>query len=223
MKSPATQLRTLLLAALTIGLVAGATVALRNSGGVRVEGRLGPTPGPNSKGHIDAKRAYLERLALLSPERPAAGLVSMAKLVPAARATSFTAGMNVSAVFVAFPQGGPEALPVIRTIEATVGARAKEFAEVIRSEISSLEEQLHDAPPANRAGLQKSLNDRRAALRSVGPACLCVYAVAVERSTLGELERLSKRPEVLLVDVPRPVTDALAGWELTPILPAATT
>jgi hypothetical protein len=215
-----TQLRALLLAALAIGVVAGAALAYRNdSESVRVVGHLGPTPGPNSKGHVEAKRAYLDRLALLSPERPAAGLVSFARLVTPGGAAMLTKSMDVQAVFISIPQGGPEALPIRGTIEATVAARAKELAEIVRGEIASLETQVRDAQGASKQSLAKALAARKAALVSVGPACRCVYAMAIERSTLGALAQLGKRPEVLLVDVPNPLTDALAGWELTPILP----
>jgi hypothetical protein len=219
----ATQLRVQALLAAAVGLVAATTLTLdADSAAVRVRGRLGPTPGPNSLGHVQAKRAYLERIAAADPDRPAAGLVSFSKLVSARDAKGMADGMEVTVVFVRLPQSEPDALHVMDTLSEAVGAGVNELAEVVRAEITSIEAQLRTAQAAEREELNRSLDERREALGSLTADCLCVYAVAVQETTLGALARLQSRAEVALVDVPEPTTDDLAGWELTPLLPGAT-
>jgi hypothetical protein len=140
----------------------------------------------------------------------------------AAETASLTEGMTVTGVFVRFPAGDAEALRVSGTIAAAVKARGDELTKVVRAEITSLEKEMQSAGGSARERLSKLISERRAALTSIGPNCACVYAIAVEGTTLSALWQLQKDPRVLLVDVPSPVTDTLAGWELTPISPSTT-
>ena len=73
-----TQLRVQAFAAVAVGLVAAAQLSGDPDTTTRIAGRLGPTPGPNATGHVDAKRDYLERKAAESPDDKAAALVSFA-------------------------------------------------------------------------------------------------------------------------------------------------
>lgn len=213
------QLRVLALIAAGVALVAGVVITQRADQGIDILGRLGPTAGPDSTGHVRAQRAYLEQAAAAAPGRPAAGLVSMARLVTAAEASTLVDGMTPTAVFVRFPDSDPEVFLLTKTITETLETRAGELADAIRSEISGLEAQLRDASGGQRALLETSLTQRRRALEQTRPECACVYALGVEGATLAELAALARRAEVLLVDVPRPVVADLKGWELNPILP----
>lgn len=215
------QLRFLALAAAAIGLVAGSVITQRaDDGGIEVRGRLGPTAGPNSLGHVRSQRAYLERVAQSSPSKPAAGLVSTARFVSAQEAASLVEGMDATAVFVQFPDNGPEVFLLTKSISETLATRAKELGDAVRAEIVSLEVQLRDADGPQRELLEGSLAKRREALGAVGPECACVYAIGVEGTTLGALAQLQQHSDVLLVDVPNPVVADLKGWELNPILPS---
>jgi hypothetical protein len=215
------QLRLLALLAAAIGLVAGSVITQRaDDGGIEIRGRLGPTAGPNSLGHVRSQRAYLERVAGTEPQRPAAGLVSTARFVNAGEATSLVDGMEATAVFVQFPDNAPEVFLLTKPISETIATRAKELADAVRAEIVSLEAQLRDTQGPQRELLEGSLAKRRVALESLGPDCACVYGIGVEGTTLGALARLQEHSDVLLVDVPQPVVPDLKGWELNPILPS---
>lgn len=213
------QLRLLALLAAAIGLVAGSVVTQRADTGIEIRGRLGPTAGPNSLGHVRSQRAYLERAARDAPGKPAAGLVSTSRFVNAGEASSLVEGMEATAVFVQFPDNAPEVFLLTKPITATITTRAKELADAVRAEIVSLDAQLRDAQGPQRELLEGSLSKRREALGALGPDCACVYAMGVEGTTLGALARLQAHADVLLVDVPRPVVAGLEGWELNPILP----
>lgn len=201
------------LAVVAVGLVAGTVLTLRSGDGDAppIAGRLGPTPGPDSEGHIVAKRAYLDTLARRDPDTVGAGLVSFSRLLPATEASSVLRNMTPTAVFVKFAAGEPEALQVTDTLEAAVAARAEELAAVTRAEIEALEGQ---------GGDHELLEQRRTAFAETTPGCACVYAVAVEGVAVGRLAELGGRDEVRLVDVPDPLTDDLGGWELTPVFPS---
>lgn len=215
------QLRLLALLAAAIGLVAGSVITQRaDNEGIEIRGRLGPTSGPNSLGHVRSQRAYLERAARDASNRAAAGLVSMSRFVNADEASSLVKGMDATAVFVQFPESGPEVFLLTKPITETIATRAKELADAVRAEIVSLEVQLRDAQGPQRELLEGSLDKRQEALDALGPDCACVYAIGVEGTTLGALAQLQRHSDVLLVDVPRPVVADLEGWELNPILPA---
>lgn len=217
----ASQLRLQALLAAAVALVAATTLTLDSDSTTRLRGRLGPTPGPNSIGHIQGKKAYLQRVARADPGRRAAGLVSFSKFVSAPDARAKIAAMEPTVVFVRFPQGEPEALQMKNTLEETVAAGVKQLSDVVVAEIVSIEAQLESAEGSEREALQRSLEERRASLDDLKADCPCVYAVGVENTTLGELAELQQKPDVELVDVPEPTTDDLAGWELRPILPSA--
>lgn len=214
------QLRVLALLAAAVALVAALVVTQRSADGLRIQGRIGPTPGPNSTGHIQTQRAYLDRLAASSPEAQAAGLVSFSRFVTAGEAAALIEGMEATAVFVRFPQEQPDALVLSRPMVSTVAARAREIAAAVREEVEGLERQLAAAPPEQRALLETSLTRRREALAQIGPDCACVYAAGAQGTTVAALARLQQRSEVALVDVPRPLVADLKGWQLTPIVPA---
>jgi len=215
------QLRLLALLAVAIGLVAGSVVTQRaDDSGIEIRGRLGPTAGPNSLGHVRSQHAYLERAARAAPGRPAAGLVSMSRFVDAGEATSLVEGMDATAVFVQFPDNAPEVFLLTKSISETIATRAKELGDAVRAEIVSLEAQLRDTQGPQRELLEGSLSKRREALNVLAPDCACVYAIGVEGTTLGALARLQGHSDVLLVDVPQPAVPDLKGWELNPILPS---
>jgi hypothetical protein len=197
------------LAVVAAGLIAATVILMLSDEETGLAGRLGPTPGPDSQGHIDAGRAYLTRIASEDPEQEAAALVSLSALTSARDATSVLADAEPTAVFVQFPGHQAEALPVETTIEATVRDRADELKTQIQAEIGAI---------TDEAEKQK----RRDALAVLGPECACVFAVALEDTTLGDLAEIQELAEVRLVDVPDPVVDSLEGWELTPILPGGT-
>jgi hypothetical protein len=215
-----TQLRLQALIAAAVALVAASAMTLDSDDAVRLRGRLGPTPGPNSIGHVEGKRAYLNRIASADPDRSAAALVSFSRFVPASAARSVASDMEIKAVFVQFPGNEPDVFRVTNNaVEREVQFGASELADVIRAEITSIEAQLRTAQGAERDSLNTSLEERRKAFDTLRADCACVYAVAVQETTLSALAQLQQRSEVLLVDVPEPTTDDLTGWELRPILP----
>ncbi|MEX2537720.1 MAG: hypothetical protein WD646_03600 [Actinomycetota bacterium] len=201
--------RFIALAVVAAGLIAATVILMLSNEESGLAGRLGPTPGPDSQGHIEARRAYLTRIASEDPEQEAAALVSLSALTSARDATSVLGDAAPTAVFVQFPGHQAEALPVETTIESTVGDRADELTAQIQAEIDAI---------TDEAEKEK----RRDALASLGPGCACVFAIALEDTTLGDLAEIQELPEVRLVDVPDPVVDSLEGWELTPILPRGT-
>lgn len=203
------------LAVVAVGLVTATILTLRSDGGNGdgrpVAGRLGPTPGPDSDGHIRTKRVYLADLARRDPEARGAGLVSFSRLMPAQEASTLLGGMRATAAFVRFPAGEPEAIQVEDALTPDVAARATELADITRAEIEALEGQ--------GSSDREPVEQRRQALAGTTPECACVYAVAVEGVTVRRLAELQGRDEVRLVDVPEPLTDDLGGWELTAIFP----
>lgn len=216
----ATHLRLQALAAAAVALVAATQLTLVNESTTRVRGSLGPTPGPNSIGHVEGKRAYLDRIAGAEPEQPGAGLVSFTRFISAAEAKTVIGGMQATVVFFRLPQSEPEAAHLMtKPLDVAVAESAKVLGDQVRAEIVSIEAQLRDAQGPERATLEQSVAERRQTLEALAGDCPCVYAVAVQGTTLGDLKRLQDRKEILLVDVPEPARDDLAGWELTPILP----
>lgn len=203
------------LAAVAIALAAGSLVTQRAGTEPTINrpiGKLAPTPGPSSEGYVSGKRAYLRALAADEPDKPAAALVSFARLLRATEAERLLDGLEVSAVFVTFPGASPEAPRIESTIRAAVAKRAVEIGNVTRSEIASLEA---TRDPASGP----LIADRRGQLARTTPDCPCVYAAVVEESTVGRLMALQRSGLVRLVDVPDPLTDDLSGWQLTPIIP----
>lgn len=201
------------LAVLAVGVVGGAILSTRSGdGGPSLAGSLGPTPGPNSDGHVSAKRAYLGGLAQRTPDAAAAGLVSFSRLITAAEASALVGETETAAVFVKFPAGEQEAVQVTDTIAAAVKVRAEALAAVTRTEVEAFEQQDGDAD---------ELAKRRAALDGTTPECTCVYAIVVEHTTVERLAELQASDDVRLVDVPDPLVDSLAGWELFPLFPSA--
>ncbi|HYZ92619.1 MAG TPA: hypothetical protein VFA34_09540 [Actinomycetota bacterium] len=216
-----THLRLQALIAAAVALVAATAMTLDAADSVKLRGTLGPTPGPDSTGHVEGKRAYLTRIAASDPGRSAAALVSFSKFVSAAEAKSFASGMEVKAVFVRFPGSDPDVFRVTNNaVEREVELGAAELGDVVRAEITSIEEQLRTAQGAERDSLNRSLEERGRALIALRPECACVYAIVVQETKLSDLARLQQRSEVELVDVPEPTTDDLTGWELRPILPS---
>jgi hypothetical protein len=215
------QLRVQALAAAAIGLIAATQLTIGGDDtAVRVRGSLAPTPGPNSIGYVHGKRSYLERVAADDPDRPAAALISFSRLVPAHVTKPLLSAVRSTVVFVRLPQSEPDALHLMKPLDVTMAAAVQELAGIVRGEIVSISKQLENAQGPDRQHLENSLAERNAALAALIPDCPCVYAVAVEGTTLGALARLQKDPNVLLVDVPEPVQDDLSGWVLTPILPS---
>jgi len=187
----------------------------------QVAGRLGPTPGPDSQGHIRAQRAYLEGLAKTHPTQKAAALVSLTKYVPASVAQSIARSMDATVVFVKFPKTDQELQFVRSSIPAALSDRSTDLRHEIAAEIDALKAEARKARGKQQRDLEALVVERRHELDGIEPDCECVFAFAVENTTVEALESLAKRPEVRLVDVPDPVTDHLAGWELQPIVPKA--
>lgn len=202
-------------AAVAIALAAGALVSQRTDTGPTIShplGKLAPTPGPSSDGYVSGKRAYLRALAETQPDAAAAALVSFSRLLRASEAESLLTGLDVSVVFVTFPGASPEAPRVVSTIRAAVAKRAVEIGEVTKAEISELQAKRDPASAPLIA-------ERRKQLSATTPDCPCIYAAVVESSTVGRLAALQRSSLVRLVDVPKPLTDDLSGWQLTPIVP----
>ncbi len=216
----ATQLRLQAFAAIAVAVVAAAVLTGDSDGGTKIAGRLGPTPGPNATGHVEAKRDYLERISKEEPERKAAALVSFASFVRTPDVSTMVSGLETSVVFVRFPESPIEAIALTKPLAETMSTRAKELADVVRAEIASLEAQLRDTQGAERETVSASLVRRRQALAGLTADCACIYAVGLENSTLAQLSALQGRSEVQLVDVPEPVSTSLEGWHLTPIVPS---
>jgi hypothetical protein len=197
------------LAVVAAGLVV-ATVLVMMSGDERgLAGRLGPTPGPNSDGHVAAKKSYLERVAREDPTGEAAALVSLNALVSASEVESMLTDAEGKAVFVQFPGNQGETLEVKTTIEEAVSLRATELANTLRSEIDATTDELEK-------------QERRDALTQLSPQCKCIFAFALDGATLGDLAKLQTDARVRLVEVPDPVVESLEGYELTPIFAGGT-
>ncbi|MGH2759946.1 MAG: hypothetical protein ACRDKJ_10350 [Actinomycetota bacterium] len=216
-----TQLRLQAFAAVFVGLVAAAMLSGDRAGAPPIAGRLGPTPGPNATGHVEAKRGYLDRIASEDPDAKAAALVSFSRFVRSPDVATMVGGLKSSVVFVRFPESPFEAIALTKSLEETMSTRADELADDVRAEVVSLEAQLREAQGAERETLSASLERRRQALNGLTADCACIYAIGLESSTLAQLAALQGRGEVQLVDVPDPVTTSLEGWHLTPVVPAA--
>lgn len=211
--------RFVLLGVVGVGLVVATVLTLRTDGPAGVRGQLGPTP-PASEGHVRAKRAYLADLVSRDSQTEAAALVSLASFVSAPVAQSMVLGMEPTWVFVRFPAAETEPLPVRTTIAGAVADRASDLRTELMAEVDAISERLAGAEGEERQELVEALAEREAALEELSADCACVFAFAMEAATVGQLAELQALGEVLLVDVPDPVVTELAGWELTPIVPA---
>jgi hypothetical protein len=201
--------------AAAIALFAAGLVSQRSTSHPTIShplGKLAPTPGPSSDGYIASKRAYLGMLSLQKPNAPAAGLVSFARLLRPAEAERALVGASVSAVFVDFPAGRPEAVAVRGSIAAALQMRATQIVDATKAEVQALQAR-HD--PAGKP----LIDERNRQLNGTRADCACIYGAVVERSTVVRLVYLARSRDVRLVDVPEPLTDDLSGWQLTPIFP----
>lgn len=215
--------RFLLFGLTAIGLVLATVYTMRSDDVDRVRGSLGPTPGPDSQGHVIAKRAYLEGAAAEDPQARSSALVSLSSYVGAPDAEDLVVqGAEPTAVFVKFPGAAEgEVVLVEGTIEASVAARASEIRDELGSEVAQLEDQVDSSEGESKAELAELVADTKDAIDETTDDCACVYAFALHDATLGDLLELQGASEVNLVDVPDPVSNDLRGWELTPILPKA--
>lgn len=107
--------RWVLLGLLAVGLVAGAVLTDRLDvpgldDGAEARGRLGPTPGPDSEGYIAEKRAHLESIATSEPDRDAAAVVSLNRLLGLPELRELAAGGRVLALYVRQEGGEPSSL-----------------------------------------------------------------------------------------------------------------
>jgi len=198
-----------------IALVAAVVITQRNNPAPTIShpiGKLAPTPGPSSDGYVTGKRAYLSELAEQKPDAAAAALVSFGRLLRPTEVSQLMTGMQVSVVFVMFPGAQPEAPRVLTTVEAAVAKRAVEVDGTTRAEIQALQAR---RDPASAP----LIIERQREIRATGPDCACVYAAVVQGSTVERLASLQRSSLVRLVDMPKPLTDDLSGWELTPIAP----
>lgn len=211
---PTDRSRFALIVAIVVAVLASARLSTHavEPGPERAAGRaghLGPTPGPSSEGHVRDKRAYLSGLVAQQPATQAAALVSLTKYLPATAAQRMAGSMRAYAVFVKFPGADPEVQIVRTTIAGALADRASDLRNEIGAEVAALKD----------SGATELIAQRKADLAKISADCPCVSAFAVEKVPLRRLGELAKRPEVRLVDVPDPVVDDLAGWELQPIVP----
>jgi hypothetical protein len=212
--------RFVLLALTGVILVAATVWTYVGSGdGTRVAGHLGPTPGPSSEGYARSKRAYLHRLTAMTPDKTVAALVSLKRYEPASSVRLITAGMQPKAVFVKLPGADQEALTISTTIAGAVADRATDLRHEIDAEIDDISSREAKAKGAEKAELAALVAQRKKDKAELTADCACVFAVAVEQATISALSELAGRPDVHLVDVPRPVAADLDGWELQPIVP----
>ncbi|HVE91451.1 MAG TPA: hypothetical protein VNE62_03980 [Actinomycetota bacterium] len=218
----------LILAFLGVFLVVGAVIsesrrtevqAPSGTRKVKVAGRLGPTAGPSSEGHVAEKKAYLQEEAGKRPKAAAGGLVSFSRFLRAVDVAPLVKQGTPYVVFLSFPDGNQEPKNVEGSIEVTVGRRAIELAEAREEELKALEAQVRTATGEDKAKLERDIGERREYVRQLRGECFCVFAMAVNNSTLGSLQELAANPDVRLVDVPRPVVANLSGWEVYPLLP----
>jgi hypothetical protein len=189
----------------------------------KVAGVLGPTPGPNSSGHISAQRAYLVRAANSDPTASSGALISLARMMRPGDAEAIRPKGNLTAIFVRFPASQPEAIKITTSITDAMNERATELQATVRAEIVGLTTELKNATGSQKTQIEQELAKRQSGLAQIKGDCVCVYALVVEDSTLADLEAEQNKPGVRLVDVPSPPVASLAGWQLTPILPAAHT
>jgi hypothetical protein len=216
--------RFVLLAVTAVILVAATVYSLRSGGGTeKVAGRLGPTPGPSSEGHIRAQKAYLNKLASERPDEKAAALVSLDTFVPASKASTIARAMHATAVFVRFPEADAESVLVRTSIEDSIKDRSTDLRREIAAEIDALKAEAAGASGGKKHDLEALVAQRERELAKINADCACVFAFAVEGASIEALSTLAKRPDVRLVDVPQPVTVDLAGWEVQPIVPSAKT
>ncbi len=213
--------RFVLLIVTGVVLVAATVYTLNTSSGSRdVAGHLGPTPGPSSDGHVRAQKAYLDQIAAQRPTERAAALVSLEDYVPASKAEAIAKSLDATWVFIRFPEAEQEPPYVVpSSITGVLADRAKDLREELRAEIAALKAQAADATGRQKQDLDDLVAQRERERSEIKPDCACVFAFAVEGASLQELRELSHRPEVKLVDVPKPVIADFSGWELTPIVP----
>ncbi len=211
MKTASLQSRVALIVALIVATSAGALLSTRTADPDpnRVAGILGPTPGPNSSGHVANKRAYLERLAAQDPSKHASALVSLDTYLAATVAQSMVKDFRATAVFVRFPGSEPEVQLVRTTINGALADRASDLRNELEAEIDALDQ----------SGSTALVAQRRVELEKIEAGCPCVYGFTVEGAEVDALQELAKRPQVRLVDVPDPVVTDLGGFELVPIVP----
>lgn len=110
-------MRWVLLGLVAIGLVAGAVLTDRVDvpgfdGDPEPRGRLGPTPGPDSQGYVQSKLAHLESTATGEPDRDAAALVSLNRLLGVPEVRQLVSGGTVLALYVRQDGGEPASLLV---------------------------------------------------------------------------------------------------------------
>jgi len=214
--------RWLIFGVAAVGLIVAVIVTMRSgSSGRKVAGVLGPTPGPDSAGHIAAQKAYLERSAQSDAGASSGALISLARMMRPSEAEGLRPSGDLTAIFVRFPGNNPEALKITTSINDAMSARANELRGVIEAEIKGLQKELPTASAGDKANISKQIAQRQLSVVSINGNCACVYALVVENSTLGALEKEQAKPEVRLVDVPDPPVATLQGWQLTPILPTA--
>jgi hypothetical protein len=214
--------RFVLLAVTGVLLIAATVYSLRPGDDTdAVAGRLGPTPGPSSEGHIRAQKAYLDGLAAARPAERAAALVSLDSYVPASRAQAIARSMDATAVFVRFAEADPESVLVRTSIADSLKTRTTDLRREIEAEIDALGAEAQDATGDRKRDLEDLIAQRRRELGGIEPDCACVFAFAVEGASIEALSALAKRPEVRLVDVPEPLVGDLDGWEVQPIVPKA--
>lgn len=221
----ATRQRLVLLAAVAIGLVAATVLTLRggdaDSDPERVRGYLGPTPGParDARSYIESKRRHLDGLARSEPTTQAAALVSLTSYQPAPNVQARAIGLRPTVVFVRFPSSQAEPVLVTTTMAGAVADAANALRKQVEAEIRSLEARVAGAQPTARADIGASIAQRRADLAKIRADCGCVFAFAVEGAGLSKLRELQGKEGVRLVDVPDPLVNDLAGWELAPLVP----
>lgn len=211
--------RFVLLVATGVVLVAATIYTLRSDEVERgPAGKLGPTEG-SAEAYVKTKTTYLERVAKQDPATKAAALVSLKDYVPASRVEAMARSLKATAVIVRFPASEQELQFVRTTVEGALEDRSTDLRRELSADIDALEGELASAEGERRTEIEGLLAERKADLAKVKADCACVFAFAVEGAPISELRRLAAQPEVRLVDVPRPLTSDLAGWELGPIVP----
>jgi hypothetical protein len=214
--------RFVLLAATGIILVAATIYTLRSDDQPRgPAGKLGPTRG-SADAYVKSKTTYLQQVASETPGTKAAALVSLKEYVPASRVQAMTKALKATAVIVRFPASEQEMQFVRTTVTGALEDRSTDLRRELSAEIDALEGELEGAEEERRAEVGRLLTQRKADFEKVQADCACVFAFAVEGASLEELRTLASQPVVRLVDVPRPLTSDLGGWELGPIVPEKT-
>jgi hypothetical protein len=188
--------RFVLLAVTGVALVAATVYSLRSGDDARtVAGRLGPTPGPSSEGHIRAQKAYLSELASEKPNQRAAALVSLKSYLSAERAEEITRSMDTPVVFLRFPGADPESIFVRTSIEQSLKDRSTDLRREIEAEVDALEAKARSSTGDDRAAAEALAAKRKRELAQLGPGCRCVFAFTVEGASVSELSELSTLPD----------------------------